>query len=132
MPDIVAVYGTLRYGGSANGLMEGCKYLGRGVLTGSLYNLGPFPGYKEKTSGYVIVDLYRLPSSGGKLESLDKYEGYFPSDPKQSLYTRIAVTAHDKGDAAVEVWAYEYNNEVNEEWLIKSGDWLMETDSDEP
>jgi gamma-glutamylcyclotransferase (GGCT)/AIG2-like uncharacterized protein YtfP len=124
MTDLVAVYGTLRYGGPANILMDGCEYLGQGHTGGALYNLGPYPGLKLDSEADVIVDVYKLPLYGGKLETLDKYEGYHPSRPDESLYTREVVEVTIDSGEKVEAWTYVYRNACDENWRIPSGDWF--------
>ena len=124
MTDLVAVYGTLRYGGSANALMDGCEYLGQGYISGALYHLGAFPGLKLDSEAHVIVDLYKLPLYGGKLEELDRFEGYHPMRPDESLYNREVVFAHKEDGEKVEAWTYVFNSPCSEDSRIQTGDWL--------
>lgn len=129
----IAVYGTLRYGAPANHLLRGCKRIGIDKIEGTLYNLGAFPGVKLAKkdhdvpppgvgTGFVVVDVYELPekSSQEVVQRIDRYEGYIPSSPDQSLYTRRktqTVGGH-------EVLAYEYKWPCHPDLCIPSGDWL--------
>lgn len=121
----IAVYGTLRYGASANRFMKGCKYLGNDAIYGDLYNLGAFPGLKtctEKDGRKVIVDLYELPEDDREvLGRLDRYEGYYQDAPDQSLYKRIKVLTINSN---IEVWAYEFCSDIPSSTIITSGDWF--------
>lgn len=121
LKNIVAVYGTLRYGGSANNLMEGCEHLGRDTINGKLYSLGAYPGIKLGGAETVVVDIYSIPSPV-VLERLDRYEGYFKDDHTNSLYVRKEVMTNESG---LTVWCYEFVEEVYDELPVPSGDWLL-------
>jgi len=131
----IAVYGTLRYGGRANGLMNGSTYLGKDRISARLYDLGSFPGIHlvkdaEKSSRptpttvvdvspSVVVDVYDIPDE--LIKGLDRYEGYVPHDEKQSLYVRKNTTTLDGGH---DVQVYEYNAPIGQLCLVPSGDWF--------
>lgn len=120
-PSVVAVYGTLRYGGSANSLMRGAKLMGSDTVKGSLYNMGAFPAFKRDSKQIVVVDLYKLPEDGGELlKRMDRYEGFVDGHPDESLYTRQQIIT----DNGIVCWVYVYCYDVHEELLIDSGDWL--------
>jgi gamma-glutamylcyclotransferase (GGCT)/AIG2-like uncharacterized protein YtfP len=121
--DLVAVYGTLRYGGRANGLLKGCRRIGTDVIYATLYDLGSFPGVKLGGSNLVLVDVYRLPLIGAAsvLMSMDRYEGYNPNETDQCLYRRLKVSTVQH---QYHVWVYEYAHAVHEELEIISGDWF--------
>lgn len=123
----IAVYGTLRYGGPANGLMRGAKYLGQDAVYGKLHSLGDFPGLKLREEGegfQVVVDVYEMPPEVEPvlLMSLDKYEGYYPNEPDQSLYSRVKVLTVEGN---MEVWVYAYKFPAPESSFIESGDWFQ-------
>ena len=123
--NVVAVYGTLRYGASANGLMKGCKYLGKDKVSGRLFNLGSYPGLlmsDNPSDAKVIVDLYEIPDNV-VLTSLDRYEGYYKDDPAHSLYLRKQTVT----ESGQQVQIYEYNSSrVPSNSLIETGDWFDE------
>ena len=120
MSNIIAVYGTLRHGERANGLMKGCKYLGTDTVKGTLHNLGAFPALKKSETDTVVVDLYQFPNQL-VLQGLDKYEGYYPTQPDQCLYQRVLTTTEE---GCAEVWVYEYLFDPPQGSQIKDGDWL--------
>ena len=103
----IYVYGTLRPGCVANVVK------GRGTMV----NLGGFPGVvlddngPEFTAEVVEVD-------DETLADLDRYEGYRPSDPVNSLYVRKPFM-----DGEI----YEFNRSGENAEVVTSGDWLIFT-----
>jgi gamma-glutamylcyclotransferase (GGCT)/AIG2-like uncharacterized protein YtfP len=77
--DLLFVYGSLRRGFRAQGLMRhlGARYLGKAGVRGRLFNLGEFPGAMKATgpSQRVLGELYYLRGAVRALKSLDRYEG---------------------------------------------------------
>lgn len=123
----IAVYGTLRYGARANHLLRGCRRIGLDKIEGMLYNLGEFPGVDlliedHDTPPLVVVDVYEIPEEIAQevLQRIDRYEGYIPSDPAQSLYVRRKTQT----TGGHEVWVYEYKWPVHPDLCMDSGDWF--------
>lgn len=107
----VFVYGTLRP--STKG-----KEVGETVLVpGYLYDLGWYPGIDLRSSletdSRVVCEVIEVDDEG--LRSLDRYEGYSPSNPKTSLYIRESYE-----DGFIYVW----NSSFEGYDLIEDGDWL--------
>lgn len=124
MTQIIAVYGSLRRGSYANGLLKGAKYLGQDKISGDLYSLGNYPGLLLDSDEPVLVDLYLLPEDDeGLLISIDRYEGYFNDDEEDSLFVRRKVTTLE---GVLEVYIYEYNGTILPQYhtAIPSGDWF--------
>lgn len=122
---LVAVYGTLRRGCHANGLMKGCRYVGPDVIHGRIYDLVSFPALKRDTTGIVpvVVDLYELPEDfSRKIVEIDRYEGCFPGKPDQSLFNRVRTLT--VGRQSNWVWTYEFRLDTSAFNEIESGDWL--------
>jgi gamma-glutamylcyclotransferase (GGCT)/AIG2-like uncharacterized protein YtfP len=75
------VYGTLKRGASNEGrrLLRGAEFVSRVSTTGSLYDLGRYPGLVRRPASKdrVFGELYRLPDDSGDriLRELDVYEG---------------------------------------------------------
>lgn len=117
MKHLVAVYGTLKRGGSNSRLLRGATYLGEDSLPGlTLYDLGPYPGAVARASAGVLVEVYAI--NEHSLADLDVLEDYFPAAPKKSLYLRKRM-ATQYGSA----WVYIYNRPVVSHRRIASGVW---------
>jgi gamma-glutamylcyclotransferase (GGCT)/AIG2-like uncharacterized protein YtfP len=100
MSNILYVYGTLRPGNADTVKVKG-----------QLYDLGWFPGIKLGGTGDVICEKIEVQD----WSAVDRYEGYMPSDPANSLYIRVPF-----GDGFI----YEFNRDVNPVKLVPTGDWL--------
>ncbi|MBW0148974.1 gamma-glutamylcyclotransferase family protein [Marinobacter arenosus] len=115
MKHLVAVYGTLKRGGSNSQWLRGATYLGEDSLPGlTLYDLGPYPGAVVRASKGVLVEVYAIDDR--TLADLDILEDYFPAAPKESLYLRTRM-ATQHGSA----WVYIYNRPVASHRRIVSG-----------
>ena len=102
----VFVYGTLMSGERASRMLDSGSFLGDYVLKGySTYDLGPFPGIKEKTDGEVFGELYAIPDS--LVQSLDAYEG------EGGLYKRTLVTVNNGLSEVGNVFVYVYLGDVS-------------------
>lgn len=113
----VAVYGTLKRGGSNSKLLKGTIFLGEDWLTGvTLYDLGPYPGALAEPSKGVKVEVFEV--NDQTLEQLDRLEDFFPEAPAESLYLRREIPTQF-GLA----WVYIYNRPVANHRRIASGNW---------
>lgn len=115
MDSLLAVYGTLRYGGRANQKLNGCKYLRTENLHGfKMFNLGWFPGVvKSNPQDIIVIDVFSIPEESAQeiIADLDLYEG------EGSLYNRIEVQLIG-GESA---YMYVYNGTSSN--VVSSGDW---------
>lgn len=86
----VAVYGTLRAGGVNDiaRLRPGTLIAGRTTLTGTLYDMGWYPGLSLQGSQQVLAEVYPLDPALEQV--LDGYEGIWPQDTGE--YTKRIVT----------------------------------------
>lgn len=83
----IFVYGTLRTGGAAGGLLAGGRALGEATLRGSLYDVqGRFPALVLGGDTEVQGELWEVPAA--RLAELDAYEGV-----DQGLYRRARAEA---------------------------------------
>lgn len=113
----VAVYGTLKRGGSNSHLLRGATFVGEDWLTGlTLYNLGPYPGAVARASKGVKVEVFEVDDR--TLAALDELEDFFPDSPEASLYLRRAMKTQF-GTA----WVYIYNRPVSGHRVMTSGNW---------
>lgn len=101
-PDRLFVYGTLMRGHSAHRLMSpGLRYLGPARAAGTLYDLGPWPGFRPG-EGIAEGELYAIDDPAA-LARLDDWEGIDPATPGAGEYVRGVV---DLLEPAVRVWVY--------------------------
>lgn len=111
----VFVYGTLRSGGVAEGLIDGVRRpaeLGDHALYGRTHPY-PFvvPRQGETVHGEVVDIATDL------LDELDEYEG--------DEYVRVERTVHtDLGSVVAQVWLAVADPPLPESELIPSGDWF--------
>src|SRR3954471_19673714 len=115
---LVFVYGTLRRGGvrAMPDLFPGARFVGRGNVTGSLYDLGPYPGLLfDGSDSTVVGEVYEI--DDGILERLDEIEASSDYWRKQ-----VEVTL---GDGSVSCWIYGPRPEAcPRRILITTGDWI--------
>lgn len=121
-PKFLFVYGTLmrKY---SKGALDGLEYIGEGAVKGTLYDFGPFPGYKGGGDGTVYGELHKLPDDPTRLQRLDRYEGVNLTDPSKSLYNRHAVEVTLDSGVVVQAWIYEFNMPVGKLKAVEGGSW---------
>jgi gamma-glutamylcyclotransferase (GGCT)/AIG2-like uncharacterized protein YtfP len=109
------VYGTLRSGGGAAGLLRGCEHVGTGTVAGTLYDLGAYPALVLDGEGRVEGEVWRCPAKA--LARLDEYEGV-----PEGLYRRVAVQV-----GGADCWTYvagpALRSRLTPERRIRSGRW---------
>lgn len=134
MVDYIAVYGSLRKNQQAAHKMHKLEYrldfIGEGLVDGSLFDLGWYPGIKLGTGLRTVVDVFKLPQEQHLREiiflDLDTYEGYREKDPLNSLFVRkVAKLLEKDGNhpSGLDVLIYEYNYPTNRAPLVANGDW---------
>jgi gamma-glutamylcyclotransferase (GGCT)/AIG2-like uncharacterized protein YtfP len=125
--DRVFFYGTLMAGFDRRrraGIDNKLRYLGRGSIQASLFDLGIYPAAVPAPEGRVWGEVYVMSDPEAVLAALDDIEGYREDDPDRSLYMRgeAEVTLPDGGrDVA---WVYFYNAPLGQAQRIDSGDYL--------
>lgn len=81
------VYGTLRAGHVAHGMLQGARFLGsRGAPGFRLVDLGEYPAIVPG-EGTVAGELYEVDDA--TLEAIDQYEGH------PTLFERVAILLDD-------------------------------------
>lgn len=115
---LVFVYGTLRQGGvrAMPGLFPGASFMGGASVTGSLYDLGSYPGLQlDESASLVVGEVYQVDDE--ILSGLDEIEApshYWRKQVEVSLDNRRTVC-----------WVYVYDPKFYPGGtLIKSGDWI--------
>lgn len=123
----VAVYGTLRAGGVNDiaHLRAGIRAVGSTLLTGTLHDLGWYPGLCLAGTQPVLAEVYALDP---ELEQrLDRIEGLWPEDvgeyAKRLLTQPVALAGG--GTRALQVLVYEaLPPAVRGAPVITASDWL--------
>lgn len=108
MTEYLYVYGTLRPGNTPTF-----------KIPGVMYDAGWFPAAKFADGIAETIVCERIEVQDWK--SFDRYEGYYPDDPANSLYIRRPM---------LDGFVYEFNREVNPVKKVQSGDWLDYTNKE--
>lgn len=127
MSEKVFVYGTLMGGFDRRhraGIDMRMRLIGRGSIEAALYDLGIFPAAIPAPDGRVSGEIYEVDDDPSVMAKLDEIEGYRPTEPDASLYTRMQVqVVLDDGRIDV-AWVYFYNAPLGRAERIVSGDYL--------
>jgi gamma-glutamylcyclotransferase (GGCT)/AIG2-like uncharacterized protein YtfP len=115
---LVFVYGTLRQGGmrALPCLFPGAKFVGQANISGSLYDLGEFPGlFLAEANSLAVGEVYEIDDE--ILRKLDEIEA-------TSYYGRKQIeVALD--NQHMSCWVYEPDSSFYpQRILITSGDWI--------
>ena len=100
------------------------SFRGRGTIRAVLFDLGIYPAAVPTADGQVTGEVYELSEPIAALRALDELEGYRPTDPETSLYTRTRTPVAMDDGTTVRAWAYFYNAPLGRAERIESGDYL--------
>ena len=127
MAELAFFYGTLMTPFNRTGRLRLDRHLafkGRGTIPAALFDLGIYPAAVPTSDSRVTGEVYELTEPFAALRALDELEGYRPSDPETSLYTRTRTPVNMDDGTTVEAWAYFYNAPLGRAERIESGDYL--------
>jgi gamma-glutamylcyclotransferase (GGCT)/AIG2-like uncharacterized protein YtfP len=130
MIDRVFFYGTLMTGFNRRlriGIDSKLRYVGRGSIKAILFDLGIYPA-AVPGEGRVWGELFETDEPDLVLAGLDSIEGYRPSDPEHSLYTRVQSPVTLEDGHTESAWVYFYNAPLGQASQIPSGDYLRHLD----
>jgi gamma-glutamylcyclotransferase (GGCT)/AIG2-like uncharacterized protein YtfP len=125
--ELVFFYGTLMTPFNRTGrlrLDQHLSFRGRGAIRAVLFDLGIYPAAVPTADGQVMGEVYELSEPIAALRALDELEGYRPTDPETSLYTRTRTPVALDDGTTVYAWAYFYNAPLGRAERIESGDYL--------
>jgi gamma-glutamylcyclotransferase (GGCT)/AIG2-like uncharacterized protein YtfP len=125
--DLVFFYGTLMAGFDRRrraGIDDQLRYIGRGSIQGSLFDLGLYPAAVPAPDGVVWGEVYEMADSGPVLAALDDIEGYRHDDSDRSLYIRQQAEVALPDGSRAPAWVYFYNAPLGRAPRIASGDYL--------
>ena len=123
MPECLFVYGLLLPDlapGKFEDLVCSLETVGRGQVSGRLYDLGLYPGaiVDPQTDCSIKGMVYRLPPTPAVLSQLDQFEGV-----DDGLYVRLPAVARLESGEELEVWIYQYNQDLSQARLLPDGDY---------
>jgi gamma-glutamylcyclotransferase (GGCT)/AIG2-like uncharacterized protein YtfP len=127
MPKLVFFYGTLMTPFNRTGRLQieqNLVYKGRGTITAALFDLGIYPAAVPDPDGQVWGEVYEMTQPVVVLRALDELEGYRPTEPEASLYTRRLTPVTMEDGSIVYASAYFYNAPLGRAERIASGDYL--------
>jgi gamma-glutamylcyclotransferase (GGCT)/AIG2-like uncharacterized protein YtfP len=127
MPARIFFHGTLRTGFNRTtraGIDPLLKFVGRGWISGKLFDLGIYPAAVPASDARVWGEVFDITDPPTVLAALDRMEGYRPAEPERSLYIRARVPATLDDGHVEDVWVYFYNAPLGRAPRITSGDYL--------
>ena len=115
---LVFVYGTLRQGGmrAMPHIFPDAKFIGQANLSGSLYDLGAYPGLLvDESNSLVIGEVYEIDDGIlNKLDDIEAASSYWRKQVEVSLDNRRMMC-----------WVYAPDSKLHpQRILITSGDWI--------
>jgi gamma-glutamylcyclotransferase (GGCT)/AIG2-like uncharacterized protein YtfP len=127
--DHVFFYGTLMSPFNRPGrqrITPNLTYSGRGSIRAALFDLGIYPAAvpAEDEHSRVWGEVYAASDAPSVLAVLDDIEGYRPSEPDRSLYTRVLTDVTLEDGRVQPAWVYFYNAPLGRAERIQSGDYL--------
>ena len=99
-------------------------FAGRGTMKAALFDLGIYPAAIPDDTRRVWGEVYETSDAPGVLSVLDEIEGYRPSEPDRSLYTRVLTEVTLEDGRVENAWTYFYNAPLGQAQRIESGDYL--------
>lgn len=125
--DLVFFYGTLMAGFDRRrraGIDNKLRYIGRGSIRASLFDLGLYPAAVPAAEGLVWGEVYEITDEATVLAALDDIEGYRHDDSDRSLYRRLKVEVALPDGGHEMAWVYFYNAPLGRAPRITSGDYV--------
>ena len=91
----------------------------------ALFDLGIYPAAVPASDHSLVWgEVYQTEDPASVLAALDEIEGYRPSQPDRSLYTRVLTDVTLADGRSEKAWAYFYNAPLGQARRIASGDYL--------
>ena len=103
--------------------MQGSRSLGRGTITGLLYDLGPYPAVVHG-AGKVWGEVFEVDAT--VLAALDAIEAFYsdaPADKSEYIREEASVCLVET-NSSISAWFYRFNRSIAGKRLIEHGDYL--------
>lgn len=108
----------------AQTLHANASFLGEGLVQGTLYDLGHYPGLIiEEVDSWVKGHVFFMPDPQQLIPFLDYYEDLNLEQPELSEYRREVISVQLAGKT-LDCWAYVYNLPPHKLKTIPDGDYL--------
>ena len=103
--------------------MQGSRSLGRGTITGLLYDLGPYPAVVHG-AGKVWGEVFEVDAT--VLAALDAIEAFYPDEPadKSEYIREEASVCLLETNTSISAWFYRFNRSIAGKRHIEHGDYL--------
>lgn len=105
----IFVYGTLKEGFPLYNTCDDRESVIKDIIvSGTLFDLGPFPAAKFNTDDTIIGEIHTFYNKNKTLSIMDRIEGYSSKNINSSLYIRKKIDIIYKNKKE-KVYTYEYN-----------------------
>lgn len=123
------VYGTLRKGFRSHELLQRfhARLIGRGSVSGRLYDLGEYPGALAGATDAerVYGEVYFLPRGEAAFRVLDRFESFDPARPESNEFERRETTVVLADGRKVRCWIYWMAGVRSAVRRIRAGNYAM-------
>ena len=126
--DKIFVYGTHLYEQQCHHLVNKLQFIGRGLVSGALYDAVEYPVLIPASPGDSMVsgELYQAQHVTNYIHEMDELHFSFPESPVDSLFNRLEVDVY-MGQGYIEhAYTYFYNAPIDGLRLIPSGDYAKD------
>jgi len=130
MPEVTKlffVYGTLKEGGHySHHLKKFRRKVMKATVTGTLYDLGYFPGMRLEGGNIVHGEVHEYKEARHVTEKMDEIEGYV-GPGMDNFYERVKTNALIEGKSKpIEVETYIFSRPIDKSKMIPDGNWIIE------
>jgi gamma-glutamylcyclotransferase (GGCT)/AIG2-like uncharacterized protein YtfP len=123
----IAVYGTLRMGGSRGQVLDdhAVERLAC-TLDGVLIDFGDYPGLARTTSPLdkVIAEAVVIRDMRKAIEICDSIEGFSLPGCPYNLFERRLTNIHTACGETIRSWYYQFSKVVRDATFVNGGDWM--------
>lgn len=116
---LIFIYGTLRKGGRAHGMMRDAEFKAVGSINGRLVHVDQYPGLILCDDRRVLGEVYLV--NDDLLADLDRYEGCLES-PAHYLREETLVSLENGETILAQVYIFQLLEPHHED--IDGGDWI--------
>jgi len=118
---VMFFYGTLMRELSRAFMLKECEFLGLGVASGRLFDVGEFPALQQG-AGRVLGELFQVPDQ--IVEKIDLLEGFDKNNPADSIFQRQPTMVKSiSSSQTIQAEVYYYSDSLTDALLIFGGDY---------